>query len=140
MLGAAVGSARLHLHADFPKLQAELNTRIEICARELVAAKLPLASTGQTPIFQAQCDSPRLAFSVAQRMKERGFYCCICTVPAVPANHPGLRFTVSRHNHVADIGQFVLALLESFAEARHRLLRAAASERDDAEAQAPTRA
>ncbi len=121
MLGAAVASARLHMSEDFPKLQAELDARLSLCMRQLEKTQLDLSSLQRSPIFQAQCDSPRIAFAVANKMRARGFYCCVCVFPAVPMNRPGLRFTVTRHNDLEDIGQFVSTLAESFDEAKREL-------------------
>jgi 7-keto-8-aminopelargonate synthetase-like enzyme len=121
MLGAAVGSARLHLEQTFPQRQAELATRLELSVRELSASQLELAVLQHSPIFQVQCDSPRIAFAAAERMKARGFYCCVCVFPAVPMNRPGIRFTVTRHNQLADIPAFVAALADSFSEVRAEL-------------------
>jgi 7-keto-8-aminopelargonate synthetase-like enzyme len=123
MLGAAVGSAQLHLSARFPELQAELDARLGLCLRTLSGTKLDLASAQRSPIFQAQCDSPRIAFAVAERMKKRGFYCCVCVFPAVPMNRPGLRFTMTRHNALDDIVAFVTALEETFDDVRREVAR-----------------
>jgi 7-keto-8-aminopelargonate synthetase-like enzyme len=97
---------------EFPKLQTELKERLDLCVREMQCAKLPFAPGEPSPIFQAPCDSPRVAFRVAELLKERGFYCCVCVFPAVPMNRPGLRFTVTRHNDPADIAAFVMTLDE----------------------------
>jgi 7-keto-8-aminopelargonate synthetase-like enzyme len=40
---------------------------------------------------------------VVQSLRERGFFCCVSTFPAVPMNKPSIRFTVSRHNSLADL-------------------------------------
>jgi 7-keto-8-aminopelargonate synthetase-like enzyme len=115
MLGAAVGSARLHLSPKFSELQAQVQARIEACSAALDRdhEQIELATSMRSTIFQLQCDSPRIAIAVATNMKERGFYCCICTFPAVPMNKPGLRFTMCRHNELPDIEAFVSALSES---------------------------
>jgi 7-keto-8-aminopelargonate synthetase-like enzyme len=118
MLGAAVASARLHLDDRFPSLQGELEARLDVALTELMATEVGLTTRDLSPIFQVPCDSPRMAFTVAERMRTRGFYCCICVFPAVPMNRPGLRFTVSRHNQPDDIPPFVKALVASTEEAR----------------------
>lgn len=112
MLGAAVGAARLHLSPKFDVLQAELLERIDIGVAAVTRRNLKLVTAERTPIFQAECDSPRIAFTVVDLLLERGFLCCICVFPAVPMNRPGIRFTVSRHNDLADIEPFVAALAE----------------------------
>lgn len=121
MLGAAVGSARLHLSERLPALQAELDERLALCIHELHRTSLDLAMLDRSPIFHAHCDSPRFAFAVAEEMKERGYYCCVCVFPAVPMNSPGIRFTITRHNELADIPRFVSALEGSFAHAMSEL-------------------
>jgi 7-keto-8-aminopelargonate synthetase-like enzyme len=113
MLGAALGSARLHLSEEFPRMQAELSARLQVCAQAVARQKLELTTPARSPIFQAQCDSPRMTFAAAQMLQARGFYCCICTFPAVPMNRPGLRFTVSRHNEADDIEAFVAAVRDT---------------------------
>lgn len=122
MLGAAVGSARLHTSSEFPRLQAELHDRIAQCVALVGERDLQLAGIQHTPIFQTQCDSPRVVFNVAKLMQERGFLCCICVFPAVPMNRPGIRFTISRHNHQGDIIAFVDALEECLALGRHQAI------------------
>jgi 7-keto-8-aminopelargonate synthetase-like enzyme len=121
MLGAAVSSARLHLGAGFARMQSELHQLIDLCAAAARPRSLDLAADARTPIFQAECDSPRIAFKVSDLMSERGFLCCICVFPAVPMNRPGIRFTISRHNTAADIGAFVAALEECLALARRQV-------------------
>ena len=112
MLGAAVGSARVHLSDELPVLQAELRTRLELAAEHATRAELGLDTTRPSPIFQVACDSPRIAFRLADLMRERGYYSCVCVFPAVPMNRPGLRFTVTRHNELSDIPGFIAALRE----------------------------
>jgi 7-keto-8-aminopelargonate synthetase-like enzyme len=51
----------------------------------------------------------------------RAFYCCLCAFPAVPMNKPGLRFTMCRHNELADIEAFVSALSENVQLAAQRV-------------------
>lgn len=118
MLGAAVGSARLHLSEELPLMQAELEERLSLCVSALESAGIQRATGARSPIFQAQCDSPRIAFRAAELMKRRGYYCCVCVFPAVPMNRPGLRFTMTRHNALEDIAPFVECLAQSLAQAK----------------------
>jgi 7-keto-8-aminopelargonate synthetase-like enzyme len=120
MLGAALGSARLHLSDEFPALQAELADLLQLSARALARNGVELVTPECSTIFQAQCDSPRITFAAAAELQARGFYCCICTFPAVPMNRPGLRFTVSRHNQPADIEAFAAALSDTLETAHKR--------------------
>jgi len=122
MLGAALGSARLHLSEQFPSLQAELRERLQVSERALSRNGVQLVTSTVSTIFQAQCDSPRITFAAAAELQARGFYCCICTFPAVPMNRPGLRFTVSRHNQPDDIEAFAAALSDTLANVYRREL------------------
>jgi 7-keto-8-aminopelargonate synthetase-like enzyme len=112
MLGAAVGSARLHLSEEFSVMQAELKQRLDLCVEASRSTQLGIATSAPSPIFQVACDSPRVAFRTADLVRARGYYCCVCVFPAVPMNRPGLRFTITRHNDLADIAPFVVALDE----------------------------
>jgi 7-keto-8-aminopelargonate synthetase-like enzyme len=125
MLGAGVGSARLHLSPGFAALQAELQERLAVGLATIERVGLELTTPACSPIFQAQCDSPRVAFAVAERMRERGFYCCICVFPAVPMNRPGIRFTITRHNEPDDVKAFVTALAASVHEVAQSIRKSA---------------
>jgi 7-keto-8-aminopelargonate synthetase-like enzyme len=117
MLGAAVGSVRLHLSGAFPAIQAELHERVEHAARAITRTGMSVVAHERSPIFQAQCDSPRVVFAAHHLLHMRGYYCSVCVFPAVPMNRPGLRFTVSRHNTLEDIDAFIATLDQSIREA-----------------------
>jgi 7-keto-8-aminopelargonate synthetase-like enzyme len=117
LLGAAVASAHLHLDQKFGALQAELAARIEHAAGALKRAQIPQASTDPTPIFMIPCEAPEVVFEVVRRLRALGFYACPSVFPAVPVNQPGVRFTVTRHNDLADIDEFVQALEIAYREA-----------------------
>ncbi len=117
MLGAGVASARLHLEPSFVNLQAELKLRIQYAGAAVDRAGIPRASRDETPIFMLPCDSSNIALDVVRRVRERGFYTCPCLFPAVPVNQPAVRYTITRHNSLNDIDDFVVALAASFYEA-----------------------
>lgn len=121
MLGAAVGSARLHLSAELPSLQRELAAKIAHAARALERHELVVGAPARSPIFQLHCDSSRVTRAIVTRMRDLGHYCCAVTFPAVPVNRPGIRFTVCRHNLSEDIDSFVAALAEVRNDVRTKL-------------------
>jgi 7-keto-8-aminopelargonate synthetase-like enzyme len=125
MLGAAVGSARLHLSEQFPSLQRELVSKIAHAARALERHQLVVGAPAQTPIFQLHCDSSRMTHAIVNRMRDLGYYCCAVTFPAVPVNRPGIRFTICRHNLNEDIDSFVAALADAHDDIRTKLSRSA---------------
>jgi len=56
---------------------------------------------------------------------DRGYYCCYSAFPAVPMDRPSLRFTLSRHNSLAEVERFVETLADVIAP-RARLAAAVA--------------
>ena len=107
MLGAAVASARLHLSAELPRLQAELRTRIDRAVQAAERQSVRVLAHDRTPIFFLPHDSPVEARSTARAFWENGFYVCPVHFPAVPMNMPGIRFTVSLLNEVQDIDALI---------------------------------
>jgi 7-keto-8-aminopelargonate synthetase-like enzyme len=61
-------------------------------------------------------DSAAYAAGVVRALRERGYFCCPSTFPAVPMNKPSIRFTVSRHNSFDDIEALVEQLAQVTAE------------------------
>jgi 7-keto-8-aminopelargonate synthetase-like enzyme len=111
-LGAGVASAKLHLSADFEVMQAELQDRSRYVRGAAVEAGLELATDDPTPILVLHYDNIPAAQGVVRGLRERGFFTCISTFPAVPMNKPSVRLTVSRHNSYDDIRELVACLGE----------------------------
>ncbi|HTQ04056.1 MAG TPA: aminotransferase class I/II-fold pyridoxal phosphate-dependent enzyme [Polyangiaceae bacterium] len=118
MLGASLASAKLHLDPGFAALQAELEQRLRVAREAIARHHLPVATTDSTPIVMVQFDSAERARSTVKEMMERGYYCCFSSFPAVPIDRPSLRFTLSRHNDLADVPRFVENLAEVVARRR----------------------
>ena len=114
-LGSALASAKLHLSSQFAAMQDELHERIAFARSTLAETGVVLATESDTPIFMVHYDSVPAARSVVRGMRERGFFTCISTFPAVPVNKPSMRFTVSRHNSFADIRELTNALADASA-------------------------
>jgi 7-keto-8-aminopelargonate synthetase-like enzyme len=112
-LGAALASAKLHLSPAFEAMQAELHERIRVARTGLAQAGVHMATNDATPVFVIHYDSAPAAIANVQALRERGFFCCVSTFPAVPMNKPSLRFTVSRHNSISDIAALVEQLAMS---------------------------
>ena len=114
-LGAAVASAELHLSPELETIQAELSERVSFVRNELDRRQISLATDEATPIFMIHYDSIPVACSVVSTLRERGIFCCLSAFPAVPINKPSIRFTVSRHNSMADLQTLVDNLAETSA-------------------------
>lgn len=106
-LGAAAASAELHLSDAFSDMQAELHERMVFTRAALKQHGLSTATDAETPIFMIHYDSSGQAAAVIRGLRERGFFCCPSTFPAVPMNKPSIRFTVSRHNALDEIAALV---------------------------------
>lgn len=112
MLGASVASAKLHLEPSFEAMQLELLERINIARAAIVRQRVPVATEDRTPICMVQFDSAERARRAVADIIARGYYCCYSAFPAVPIDRPSLRFTVSRHNDLAEVSRFVETLAE----------------------------
>jgi len=111
-LGCGLASARLHLTQEFADMQGELWERIAYARSLLAETELVLATASPTPIFMLHYESVPRAQAVVQALRERGFFVCVSTFPAVPMNKPSIRFTMSRHNRFEDIRALVDALVD----------------------------
>jgi 7-keto-8-aminopelargonate synthetase-like enzyme len=111
-LGAALASAKLHLSSELEEMQAELMELIALANAGMAAAGLPLATYEETPVRVLHYDSVPAAQAVVRVMRERGFFTCSSTIPAVAVTKPSVRFTISRQNSLADIRELVDNLAE----------------------------
>jgi 7-keto-8-aminopelargonate synthetase-like enzyme len=109
-LGAAVASAELHLRPEFAAMQAELAERMRFARTRLAEEGVAMTTNDATPIFMIQFDSAPAVATTVKMLRERGFYCCVSTFPAVPINKPSIRFTLSRHNSFEDIEALIKEL------------------------------
>ena len=110
-LGSGLASAKLHLSPRFKEMQEELHELVAFARSEVSEAGIVLATeSDDTPILMVHYDSVPAARGAVHALRERGFFVCISTFPAVPINKPSMRFTISRHNSFADIRDLVNAL------------------------------
>lgn len=114
-LGCSLASAKLHLTPQFADMQAELHERVAFTRGLVSQAGLTLATDSEAPIFMVHYDSVPVAQGMVRALRERGFFVCVSTFPAVPVNKPSIRFTVSRHNSFDDIRDLVDALADATA-------------------------
>ncbi len=110
MLGAAIASAELHLSDELKSLQEELHGRIALCNRLLKDHHLPVLSSAETPIRFVGVGLPRVAFNLAHRLMDEGFFVNAAQFPAVPMRRSGIRFTLTRHQRAEDIKALVEAM------------------------------
>ena len=112
MLGAAVASAKLHLDPGFELLQDELYQRVRAAREAIARHRLRVATEDWTPICMVQFDSAERTRRAVHALMERGYFCCYSSFPAVPMDRPSIRFTLSRHNDLAEVARFVETLAD----------------------------
>lgn len=115
-LGAGVVSAEIHLSADLPQLQRELDAKIAHVNAYSEQIGLPLTVREHTPLWFVEIGQTMTAGSVVARMLRDGFYVNVAVYPVVPRGKAGVRFTVTRYNSFSQIE----AMLDSLNAARLR--------------------
>jgi|GEM_PF-64840 len=110
LLGAALGSARLHLTDELVQLQAVLQERVRYCNKLLKDAEMPLLVDNDAPIRFIRLGLPRVASEVASRLAKDGYYANVSMFPSVPMKRGGLRLGITATHSKQDIEGLVAAL------------------------------
>ncbi|MEW5850988.1 MAG: bifunctional aminotransferase class I/II-fold pyridoxal phosphate-dependent enzyme/GNAT family N-acetyltransferase [Myxococcota bacterium] len=110
LLGAALGSARVHLTDELPALQQKLQERIEYTNQRLREADLPLLADTTTPVRFIRLGLPRVAAEVAERLCKDGFYVNVSMYPAVPMKRGGVRLGITANHTLEQIDALVASL------------------------------
>jgi 7-keto-8-aminopelargonate synthetase-like enzyme len=112
LLGAAVASAKIHLSDELPRLQAELQSRMQHVVEQADRHGVPLVDESLTPVFFVRCGGTEGTFAMVEALRERKICVCAAVYPIVPRNQAGVRFTVTLHNTREDIETLMGALAE----------------------------
>lgn len=112
MVGAAIASARLHLSPDIYVYQKALRDRVELANRLIREAELPLLVENESPIFFLRLGLPRVAFEVARRMMQDGYYVTPSVYPTVPLKRGGIRLSITRNHTLEDVTNVIVKLAE----------------------------
>ena len=110
MLGAALGSARVHLSGEIEGLQGTFAARASLMDALLREHGLPLLVRNEGPIFFLRMGRAEAAMTVAERMLEEGWHVTISTYPSVPQRRAGIRLAVTSLHSPAEIRGVVEAL------------------------------
>jgi hypothetical protein len=119
MIGAAVASARLHRgDLSLPgerlaALQSSLRTRVDQFNRGARSRGLPLLVENGSPIFFIRLGLPRVAFAVAEALRDRGMYVNVSMFPTVPLKRAGIRIALTALHTEADVERLLEALEEA---------------------------
>ena len=112
LLGACIGSAKIHLSGEIEILQHRLKHKIDYFIKTAQALNLPMVGDFQTPIFFFGVGTPDIAYDICKRMLKKGFYTNVAVYPSVSYYNAGLRTTLTNHHTYEDIRNLLEALSE----------------------------
>jgi len=110
LLGAAIGSARVHLTPEIDARQRTIAERIQLFDRLAGARGVPLGSADATPIRFVRIGKTDATYSVAVGLMDDGFYTNPGVFPAVSRDQGGLRVALTLHQTRDDIQALVDAI------------------------------
>jgi 7-keto-8-aminopelargonate synthetase-like enzyme len=111
-LGAGVASAKLHLSAELPALQAAVLARIEAFHRAIGREEISVSSSDCSPIRFIPVGDEHAAIDLGAALLGRGYYVNVACFPAVPRRRAGLRVMLNAHHTVSDIEGLVADLAQ----------------------------
>lgn len=109
-VGAAIASAKIHLSNEIYEYQAELKGLMERMNRLLLEKNLTNTSSPNSPIYFIGGGSSKVTHNLVHRILNEGLYINTATFPVVPNDKSGLRFTLTRHNTLAEVDELADAL------------------------------
>ena len=110
LLGAAIGSARVHLTNEIHDRQRKVVERITLFNGLAAARGLALYSPDATPIRFVKIGDGDATYSVAAALMRDGFYTNPAVFPAVSQSQGGLRVALTLHQTLDDIRGLVDAI------------------------------
>ncbi|MGD2043830.1 MAG: aminotransferase class I/II-fold pyridoxal phosphate-dependent enzyme [Acidimicrobiia bacterium] len=119
-LAAGIASADIHLSDELGVLQGELYERIHLVNSYSRQIGLPLSSYEETPLWFVELGGAMTTASAAARLRHDGFFLNVAVHPVVPRGRAGVRFTVTRHNSMQQIGEMLDSLHATWSRYRGR--------------------
>lgn len=110
LLGAAIGSMKIHLSEELPGLQADLRRRIAFFNAMAHEKGIPLFSESQAPIGFISVGTPEVGYNMVRRLMNRGYYTNLAVYPSVPYKQTGLRIAINNHLSFQDIASLIGAI------------------------------
>jgi 7-keto-8-aminopelargonate synthetase-like enzyme len=111
-LGAGVASAKIHLSAELPGLQAAVLARIDTFQRALAREEIRVTSSDCSPIRFIPVGDEHAAIDLGAALLGRGHYVNVACFPAVPRRRAGLRVMLNAHHTTSDIEGLVADLAQ----------------------------
>jgi len=116
-LGAAIGSAKIHLSNEICTMQEELHENIKYCNLLIKHHGLPSVAETNTPVFFIGVSLPKLGYNIIHRMLKEGYYLNHGIFPGVPIKNTGVRFTITRLHTFEQIEKMVETLAHHYPKA-----------------------
>ena len=116
ILGALIGSLKLHLSDKFNIYQKELLELIQYFTSESLRLELPIARTGLTPIQLLRIGDVEKTYKILKNLHKSGFFAAAVSYPAVSMDDTGLRITLTRHLDKSDIDNFLFRIKQLIEE------------------------
>jgi 7-keto-8-aminopelargonate synthetase-like enzyme len=111
-LGAGVASARLHLSAELPTLQAQLVSRIEAFDLAAQSERVPVSCSDRSAIRFVPVGDEHAAIELTAALLGRGYFTNVACYPAVPRRRAGIRLMLNNHQSHEDIRALVAEIAE----------------------------
>lgn len=102
-LGAALASAKIMLSPELEELQARVRERIQLFEAVAASEQIEVASSTPTPIRFVRIGDNERTLSLAERLRDAGYYVNIALYPAVSRTGAGLRLMLGARQELADI-------------------------------------
>ena len=115
-VAAALASAKIHLSDEIYMIQEDLIEKVNYCRQLLHETTLPLIKKDTCPVHFIGTGVPAIAYNLARRLLNDGFYVNVATFPVVPARNTGIRFSISRHNQKEEIKGLIEAMERHYPE------------------------
>ncbi|TNE43112.1 MAG: aminotransferase class I/II-fold pyridoxal phosphate-dependent enzyme [Deltaproteobacteria bacterium] len=111
MLGASLASARIHLTDELVTLQDQLRERILYVNQAIEENGLPLLVRNEAPIIFVPMGAPKVACTVAERMRQDGHFINVSMYPAVPLKRSGIRIALTSLHTMEEIDGMLSSLV-----------------------------
>ncbi|MEZ4961950.1 MAG: aminotransferase class I/II-fold pyridoxal phosphate-dependent enzyme [Saprospiraceae bacterium] len=110
LLAGAVASAKIHLSYEIYYLQKKLQNTIAYFNRMAFGLRLPFVQNESSPTFFLCLGQPEIAFDLAKKLINAGFFTSLAVYPSVPKSRSGLRIALNINHEEETINNLLLAL------------------------------
>ena len=116
VLGAIIGSIKVHLSSEFTSMQNELIKLIQHFRTTCLKLEIPIISSFESPIQLIKIGDVHKTIQVLKKLLEKGFFTTSAVYPAVAEGDSGIRVSLTRHLKNKDIENFLLEVSKIITE------------------------